>query len=174
VGSWLRGWIDKVLARDFPGDDHFEEVTVHGDPPRVEHGGGGPSPGVEVSPPEEEPEPRDRPEELNFAPEAPVTQPRCTGSQCFVTVPCRPGFASTTQIPPQVLYDPANLGGAPLQVMFSGPRRPPSGSRDVLQIVEIAPGATGHNLVPPPGTDTIFIGCNGSGSVTFRFSNAVA
>jgi hypothetical protein len=110
----------------------------------------------------------------DFVAEASETQPRCTGSDCFVKIPCHPGFSTSIRIAPQSLYSPTNLGDSPLQVMFAGPRKPPHGNRDVLQEVDITPGVTGPTLIPPPGTDTIFIGCTGSGSVTFRFSIGVA
>jgi hypothetical protein len=110
----------------------------------------------------------------DFDDEAPETRPGCTGTDCFVKVPCRPGFATTIHIAPQSLFSPTNLGDSPLMVMFAGRRKPPRGHRDVLQEITITPSVTGPTLVPPQGTDAIFIGCAGSGSVTFRFSIGVA
>jgi hypothetical protein len=105
--------------------------------------------------------------------EAPVTRPRCTGADCFVKVGCHPGGATRIRINPQPLFSPTNLGGTPLTVMFAGPMKA-NGHRDVLQEVQIGPGITGPTLIPPSGTDTIFIGCAGSGEVTFRYSPGVA
>jgi hypothetical protein len=106
--------------------------------------------------------------------EAPVTRPKCVGADCFVKVDCHTGFGSSTHINPQPLYNPTNLGNSRLLLIFAGPPKPPRGKRDVLQEVEIGPGMTGPTLLYPTGTDTIFIGCDGSGSVTFRFSAGVA
>jgi hypothetical protein len=116
----------------------------------------------------------DQPERTAFQPEAPETRPRCTGSDCFVSVPCHGLFSTNIHIAPQPLFSPTYLGDSPLRVMFSGPRRPPLGHRTVLEEVDIRPGATMADLVPPPGTDTIYIGCTGSGGVTLRFSIGVA
>lgn len=109
-----------------------------------------------------------------FVDEAPLTRPRCNGVDCFVDVDCHSGFGSSIHITPQPLFSPTNLGSSPLLVMFAGPPKPPQGKRPILQEVQIDPGQTGPNLMPPPGTDTIFIGCNGGGSVTFRFTPGVA
>jgi hypothetical protein len=124
-----------------------------------------------TQPPEEPvtPEPT-----ADFAAEAPETKPRCIGGDCFVTAPCFPAFSSTTHIAPQTLIAPTNLGDKSLLVIFAGPRRPPGGQRAIIQEVEITPQMTGPTLIPPAGTDTIFIACSGSGSVKFRFSAGVA
>jgi hypothetical protein len=105
--------------------------------------------------------------------EAPVTRPRCDGADCFVKVPCHSGGGTSIHINPQALFSPTNLGGTPLLVMFAGPLKA-NGKRAVIQEVEIGPGVTAPNLIPPHGTDTIFIACTGSGDVTFRWTAGVA
>jgi hypothetical protein len=106
--------------------------------------------------------------------EAPETRPRCTGSDCFVSVPCRPGFSTSIHIAPQPLFSPTNLGDSPLKIIFAGPPRPPAGKRAILHEVDIPAGATESTLSPTPATDAIFIACSGTGAVTFRFSIGVS
>lgn len=97
----------------------------------------------------------------------PFTKPRCDGFYCFVKTACHPGLSTSIRIRSQPLFNATNVGGKTLRVSFV------DASQAVISEVDIPPGNSAGSLVPPPGADSIYVACDGSGDSTLRFEVGV-